>query len=74
MPYLSTFRPEFEKNILSYLKSATSNLSKSMFHVQEIKLSLEPKLSYLGTFWPEFEAIVIFQINTLKFFKMQSFT
>ena len=37
-------------------------------------LSLEPKITYLGTFRPEFvKSIVMFEINTFGFVKMQSF-
>ena len=37
-------------------------------------LILEPKITYLGTFGPEFvKTIVMFEINTFGFVKMQSF-
>ena len=56
------------KRLLSYLKSAPSNLSNVMYHVKQ-------KMPYLGTLRPEFEKknIAVFEITTLKFVKMQSF-
>ena len=37
-------------------------------------LNLEPRMSYLGTIWPEFKkTIAIFEISAFDFAKMESF-
>ena len=69
------FYPEFKK-LLPYFISAPSNLEKHIFLCQKKnKKTLGPKCLYLGTIRLEFEKIIImFEINTLEFFKMPSFT
>ena len=69
LSYLSIFELEFEKTILSYLKSAPSNLSNGKISQKPPKcLNLGRKLSYLSTFGLELEkTIVIFEISTLEF-------
>ena len=61
--------------LLSYLKSAPSNLPDYKIS-QKIKTSkFGTKIAYLGTFGPQFEkAIVISEISTLKFLKIELLT
>ena len=73
-PYLGTFALEFFKKLLSYLKSAPSNLSNCEISQKKNEkqkcLNLGPKIPYLifRIFGPEFEkTIVIFEINTFEF-------
>ena len=72
--YLGTFALEFFKKLLSYLKSAPSNLSNCEISQKKNEkqkcLNLGPKIPYLifRIFGPEFEkTIVIFEINTFEF-------
>ena len=62
------------KRILSYLKSASLNLSTCKILGKKQKcLNLVPKMPYLGIFGLEFEnSIVIFEISTLEFIKLQN--
>ena len=64
------FGLEFKKKLLSYLKSAPSNLSICKISRKNKKsLILGPKRPDLCIFWLEFESnIVIFEISTLNFF------
>ena len=56
------------KKILSYLKSASSNLSNYKNLGKNENTYLDPKISYLGIFGLQFEnEIAIFEINILKF-------
>ena len=68
MPYLGILGLEFKK-LLSYMKSAPSNLSNCKISQKKQKsLNLGPKMPYLGIFWLEFEKIiVIFDITTTEF-------
>ena len=50
MPYLGTFKPEFEKP-LSYLKSALSNLSKCQVLCLRKKVKFRTKIVLFGYFW-----------------------
>ena len=60
------FWARIRKKLLSYLKSAPSNLSNCKILQKCPNLGL--KRSYLGTFWLEFgKTIVIFEISTLEF-------
>ena len=44
------------------------------FMLKKKKRNFRPKLSYLGIFGLKFEkGIVVFEISTLEFFKIQSF-
>ena len=61
------------KKLLPYLKSTPSNLSKHKLSCKKT-LSFRPKISFLDSFRPKFEKIiVIFEISTFKSIKMQSF-
>ena len=61
------------KKLLPYLKSTPSNLSKQKLSCKKT-LSFRPKISFLDSFRPKFEKIiVIFEISTFKSIKMQSF-
>ena len=55
LPYLSTFGLEFKKKLLSYLKSAPSDLSNWKISWKNKKsLTLGPKMPYVGIFGLEF--------------------
>ena len=61
------------KKLVPYLKSTPSNLSKQKLSCKKT-LSFRPKISFLDSFRPKFEKIiVIFEISTFKSIKMQSF-
>ena len=66
--YLGIFELEFLKKLLSYLKSAPSNLSNCKIFGKKLKrLSLGPKMAYLDIFGLEFENnIIMFETNTPK--------
>ena len=56
MPRVGIFGLEFKQKLLSYLKSAPSNLSSCKISQKKQKcLNLEPKMPYLGIFGLEFE-------------------
>ena len=56
------------KKLLSYLKSAPSNLSISNFTKKQNYLNLGAKMPDLGIFMLQFESnIAIFEISTLEF-------
>ena len=74
MLYFGIFWLEFQK-LLSYLKSAPSNLSNCKFREKKPQkcLNLGPKMCNTEFFGLEFEKnIVIFEITTLEFVYWQN--
>ena len=69
---ISAFSVRILKMLLSYLKSAPSNL----FNFKLLRQNKIPKLgtknALSGYFWLEFLTVVIFEISTLKFVKNES--
>ena len=71
---LCVVRREFEKEMLSYSKSARSKLFRCKVLLTKTTSNLGPKLQELGIFKLENEKnIVIFDTSTLDYFKIQSF-
>ena len=61
------------KPILSYLKSAPSNLSKWKISGKNKCLNFGPKMPYLGIFGLELENnIIMFKVSTLEFVKLRN--
>ena len=74
MPYLGTFFQNL-KNCCHILYQYLRICQNTYFYVKKIIITLGPKCPYLGTIRLEFKKIIIvFEINTLEFFKMPSFT
>ena len=69
MPCFGIFGLDLKKKLLSYLKSAPSNLSNCKILLKKQKcINLGPKIPYLGIFGLKFrKTIVIFEISPLKF-------
>ena len=74
MPYLGVFFDWNLKTILSYMKSAPSNLSNcKISRKKQNCLNLGPKMFYLGIFGLKFQKTsVIFEISTLEFVKLRN--
>ena len=75
--YLEIFGREYEKTIVIFQIRAPSNLSKCKVSCKTKKaMGLGPAMRfYLSTFKPEFDkAIVILEISSFEFFKLQNFT
>ena len=73
--YLGIFGLELKIKLLSYLKSAPSNLSICKISQRNKKHKFGTKNVWFGYFWVRIfkNAIVIFEINTLKFVSLQNF-
>ena len=75
MPQSGIFRLKFLKKLLSYFKSAHSNLSNCKILQKNKMPKFETKNALFRYFWGEFgNDIVIFQIRALEYVKLQNFT
>ena len=73
MPYLGTFRQEFEKTIVIFEISSFAFVKTLSFMFKKNKLV--PKSPYLGIFGLEFEKVIaIFETSTLSFIEIKFLT
>ena len=74
IPIWVLFGQNLKKDSITILKIGTFEFFKMQSFMLKKKISLGPKLSYLGIFQQEYEKnIVLFEINILEFVIMQKF-